>query len=155
MRGDLDLRRNGRTVALFEASLRLYRALGLWERLAARAAPMETIRIIDDTGSFLPTPELELHAEEIGLDAFGANIENAALVEELAAIARQTPGLDLREGLIKSYAFHADHARATTGAGEDLEASLIIGADGRNSPLRTAAGFSFRDRKSTRLNSSH
>ena len=40
VRGDLDLRRNGRTVALFEASLRLYRALGLWERLAIRATPI-------------------------------------------------------------------------------------------------------------------
>ncbi len=145
VRGEPDTRRNGRTVALFEASLRLYRALGLLDRLAPLAMPIETIRIIDDTGSSLPTPPLELHAEEIGLDAFGANIENAALVGALAEIARETPGLSLENGLLGDYAFGAENVRARTNGGEDIEARLVVGADGRNSPLRAAAGIKFRE----------
>ena len=144
VRGDLDTRRNGRTVALFEASLRLYRALNIWDRLAPLAMPIEMIRIIDDTGSFLPTPTLELNAEEIDLDAFGANIENAALVTALAAIAQVTPGVSLKAGMVGDYAFGADHARAITADGEEIEAQLIVGADGRNSPLREAAAITFR-----------
>ncbi len=145
VRGEPDTRRNGRTVALFEASLRLYRSLGLWDRLAALAQPMETIQIIDDTGSFLPTPPLDLHADEIGLKAFGANIENAVLVGALAQIARQTPGLSLKDGMLGDYGFEAGLARARNSDGEEIEAQLIIGADGRNSPLRAAAGIAHRD----------
>lgn len=145
LRGDPDLWRNGRTVALFEASLRLYRALGPWERLAPLAMPIETIRIVDDTGSLLPTPDLELNADEIHLDAFGANIENAALVGALAKIARETPGLDIGDGMMGAYAFDAEYGRARTDAGEDIEAQLIVGADGRNSPLRSAAAVKFRE----------
>ncbi len=141
LRGAPDNRRNGRTVALFEASLRLYRSLGLWQRLAPLSMPIETIRILDDTGSRFPTPPLNLHAEEIGLDAFGANIENALLVSELAAIARQTPGLDFADALVTGYAFAGQTAQATCATGETLEANLLIGADGRNSPLRAAAGI--------------
>lgn len=145
LRGDLETRRNGRTVALFEASLRLYRALGVWRRLAPLACPIETIRIVDDTGSRLPTPPLELQAEEIGLDAFGANIENASLVMALAAIARETPGLDLRETRLDDYEFASSDARAATVDGEKISAKLIVGADGRNSRLRAAAGIKTRE----------
>src|SRR5262245_30817108 len=53
--GKVETNLAGRTVALFEGSLRFYRALGLWERCAAHAAPMEGIRMIDDTGSIFPT----------------------------------------------------------------------------------------------------
>ena len=98
--GGLDIRRNGRTVALFEASLRLYRALGLWERLEHLSMPLRRIRLVDDTGSLFRLPPVELEAAEIGLPAFGANIENAALVEALALIARQTPGVTLVEGML-------------------------------------------------------
>ena len=141
LRGKPDTTRNGRTVALFEASLRLYRALGVWSELAPLACPMKTIRIVDDTGSFLRTPPLELHADEIGLDAFGANIENAVLVEGLARIARATPGLDMAEDFLAEYRFEPQSAFATAQSGETLEAQIIVGADGRNSPLRSAAGI--------------
>lgn len=145
IRGNLETRRNGRTVALFAASLQLYRSLGLWDRLAPLATPIETISIVDDTGSLLPTPALDLHAEEIGLEAFGANIENASLVTALAAIARETPGVSLREGLIGDYFFGRTGAGARGENGEAIEAQLIIGADGRSSPLRAVAGISFRE----------
>jgi 2-octaprenyl-6-methoxyphenol hydroxylase len=143
--GRLDRRRNGRTVALFEASLRLYRALGLWERLAPQAAPMAVVRIIDDTGSPFRQPPAEFDAGEIDLPAFGQNIENADLVAELAAAARQTPGLQLIEGCLTDYQFRPESVAATLEDGCLLEAALIVGADGRGSPLRAAAGIGVRE----------
>jgi 2-octaprenyl-6-methoxyphenol hydroxylase len=101
--GQLDTRRTGRTVALFEASLRLYRALGLWTALEPIAQPLRRIRLVDDTGNLFRLPPVELEAAEIGLPAFGANIENAALVEALAEIRRQTKArlvVDLQIGYI-------------------------------------------------------
>ena len=143
--GRLDLRRNGRTVALFEASLRFYRALGLWDRFASEAAPLAITRIIDDTGSAFHPPPAEFHAAEIGLPALGQNIENADLVAELAAAARQTPGLRLIEGFFTDYAFRPESVAAILEDGRQCEAALIVGADGRGSPLRAAAGIAVRE----------
>lgn len=134
--GGLDTRRNGRTVALFEASLRLYRALGLWDQLAPIAQPLRRIRLVDDTNNIFRLPPVELEAAEIGLPAFGANIENAALVETLAAIARETPGLTLIDGQIVSYAPTMDAIEATMADGSRYEGALLVGADGRNSMVR-------------------
>ena len=143
--GRLDLRRNGRTVALFEASLRFYRALGLWERLATQAAPLAITRIVDDTGSPFHPPPAEFRAAEIGLAALGQNIENADLVAELAAAVRQTPGLRLIDGFFTDYAFRTESVAATLEDGRQFEAALIVGADGRGSPLRAAAGIGVRE----------
>ena len=143
--GRLDLRRNGRTVALFEASLRLYRALGLWRRLAGQTAPLAAIRIIDATDSLFHPPPAEFEAAEIGLAAFGQNIENADLVAELAAAARLLPGLKLIESLLTDYQFNAESVAATLEDGSRLEAALIVGADGRGSPLRSAAAMGVRE----------
>ena len=134
--GGLDTRRNGRTVALFEASLRLYRALGLWQQLKPIAQPLRRIRLVDDTNNLFRLPPFELEAAEIGLPAFGANIENAALVETLASIARETPGLTVVEGQIASYAPAQEGIEATMADGSRFEAALLVGADGRNSMVR-------------------
>lgn len=139
--GRVDTRRNGRTVALFEASLRLYRALELWERLAPRAQAIERIRLVDDTGSAFSPPPVLLRASEIGLDAFGANIENADLVATLAEVASRTPGLTRRDAMVGDYLFSGADVSARLDDGERVHASLLVGADGRNSPARAAAGL--------------
>ena len=126
--GGLDTRRNGRTVALFEASVRLYRSLGLWERLEP-----------------LSMPPVELEAAEIGLPAFGANIENAALVEALAVIARGTPGVEIVESMLGDYATHDDAIEGRLSTGEILSAALLVGADGRGSQVRTYANVGPRE----------
>lgn len=46
----------GRTVALFEASIRFLDALGALERVTAIGCPIEAIRMIDDTDQLLPVP---------------------------------------------------------------------------------------------------
>ena len=120
--GKLDTRRNGRTVALFEASLRLYRSLGLWGRLEAHAMPLRRIRLIDDTSNVFHLPPVLLEAAEIDLPAFGVNIENAPLVETLAEIARSTPGLRLIEDLLEDFTAGPDEAGGRLIGGERLTA---------------------------------
>ena len=55
------------------------------------------MRIVDDTGRLWRAPEVKFDAEEIGLDAFGHNIENRHLVEALERRARALPNLRLIE----------------------------------------------------------
>jgi 2-octaprenyl-6-methoxyphenol hydroxylase len=93
--GGLDVRRDGRTVALLNGSIRFLDAVGAWPALRDVSAPLETMRIIDDTGSLFRPPPVAFSAGEIGLDAFGWNIENATLVEGLADKAKRQDNLTL------------------------------------------------------------
>lgn len=139
--GKLALSPNARTVALFDGSLKFLESLGVRQRLERHAAPLETMRIVDDTGSLFRTPPVDFRASEIGLDAFGFNIENHLLVAELAEAARATPGLTLIETLLSDFRFGPDEASALCADGRRLAAKLFIAADGRNSPARDAAGI--------------
>jgi 2-octaprenyl-6-methoxyphenol hydroxylase len=142
--GRIDLRENGRTVALFEASLRFYKSLGLWDRLRGKSAPLEKIRMIDVTGAQFPAPEVFFAASEIGLGAFGANIENNLLVESLVQSAGELANLGLREGILTDIRFEAGKVSASTADGETIEAKLIVAADGRSSLARTKAAIGTR-----------
>ena len=46
------------------------------------------MRIVDDTARLLRAPEVSFDAAEIGLEAFGYNIENRHLLAALAAARR-------------------------------------------------------------------
>jgi 2-octaprenyl-6-methoxyphenol hydroxylase len=142
--GHVDRHANGRTVALFESSLRLYKALGLWRGFRDQAAALEKISMVDATNARFRAPSIVFAAREIGLAAFGANIENCVLVEALAAIAAASPGLILHEGLIEDIAFDRDAVGATLADGRRVAATLVVAADGRHSLARTKAGISAR-----------
>jgi len=142
--GHVDTRANGRTVALFEASLRFYKALGVWPHFRGKTAPLARIAMIDATGARFPVPSVSFAASEIGLAAFGENIENNVLVEGLAEIAAGTQNLVLHEGLIDDISFDADAVRATLAGGHRVTAKLAAAADGRGSLARTKAGIGTR-----------
>ncbi len=142
--GHVDTRVNGRTVALFEASLRFYKALGVWPHFRGKTAPLAKIAMIDATGARFPVPPVSFAASEIGLSAFGENIENNVLVEGLAEIAAASPNLVLHEGMIDAMSFEADAVRATLTNGHEVTALLVAAADGRASLARTKAGIGTR-----------
>ncbi|MDF2811445.1 MAG: UbiH/UbiF family hydroxylase, partial [Microvirga sp.] len=142
--GGLDSRRDGRTVALLNGSVRLFEALGIWPAIAVRAAPLETMRIVDDTGSLFRPPPATFHASEIGLDAFGWNIENADLVDLLADAARRQEGLTLHEGQAGGIEIEGGHAVVRLEGREAIRAKLCVAADGRNSQLRKSVGIEAR-----------
>jgi 2-octaprenyl-6-methoxyphenol hydroxylase len=132
---------NGRTVALLESSIRLFKAFDLWAEIEPRAAPLRALRILDDTGALWSAPPIEFRAREIDLEAFGWNIENAELIDALAMAARASPGLRMIGSRIAAYEFSADRVEARCEDGAVLDAKLIAAADGRGSPARKAAGI--------------
>lgn len=137
--------RDGRTVALLDGSWRLLGDLGLADALADKAAPLCVMRLVDDTGSLFRQPPVEFKASEVGLDAFGWNVENAELVEALAAKVKETETIRHLAGLVSEIV--ADEAGVMlTGEGfTPLRARLVVGADGRQSRVRAAAGIAARD----------
>ena len=134
----------GRTVALLNQSVAFFKSFGLWADLEPRAAPLRSLRLIDDTGAFFPPRPVEFHAAEIGLDAFGWNIENDLMAEALAASVAEIPRVGRVTTGIATYDFSAEAVRARLGDGREIVARLAIGADGRDSKARRAAGLTAR-----------
>ena len=134
----------GRTVALLDQSVAFLESLSLWAGSRAQAAPLRSLRLIDDSGTLFPPRPVEFHAAEIGLDAFGWNIENDRMAEALAAGVAQIGSVERIAAGVKVYDFSADAVRATLEDGRVISARLAIGADGRDSRARRAAGLKAR-----------
>ncbi|HZD89908.1 MAG TPA: FAD-dependent monooxygenase, partial [Pseudolabrys sp.] len=88
---------------------------------------------------------------KIGLDAFGYNIENRHLVAALEERARALPGLRLVEAQIRAVEPDRDHVTITLAGGETLSAPLAVGADGRRSLCRAAAGIGLDERRTRQV----
>lgn len=140
--GRLDTVSKGRTVALFEGSLRFFRALGVL--LADQAGKIETIEMIDSTGSRVPIPRIAFCAREVGLSALGLNIETDRLVARLAEHAREMPNLHLQPEWLADIVYESDCVRAVFASGGGIRAKLIIAADGQRSQVRKKARIGTR-----------
>ena len=70
---------DNRTTALLSGSVAALEALEVWPLCRAQSAPLTSIRLIDDTARLIRAPEVLFEADEIGLEAFGHNIQNRDL----------------------------------------------------------------------------
>jgi 2-octaprenyl-6-methoxyphenol hydroxylase len=131
---------DSRTSALLAGSVALLERIGVWSAAAAAAAPLRSLRIVDATRRLIRAPEVLFHASEIGLEAFGQNIPNNALLAalETAAAAR---GIARRNAAVEAIAVDPDGVTATLSDGASLSAPLIVAADGRRSAIRAAVGI--------------
>jgi 2-octaprenyl-6-methoxyphenol hydroxylase len=142
--GRTEARADGRTIALLDGSVRFLAALGVWPALEASAAPLVAMRIVDDTGSLFRPPPAAFQASEIGLGAFGWNVENAALVAGLAEAARAEPRLRLMSEEASKAAVGQEFTTIALRGGSSIAARLVVAADGGRSKLREAAGIRAR-----------
>jgi 2-octaprenyl-6-methoxyphenol hydroxylase len=137
---------DNRTTALLGASIDFLRELDVWRRCEDRAAALKTMRLVDDTARLIRAPEVRFTADEIGLETFGYNIENRILMEALEARAAETLGLIRLDDDADSVTPAEDAVVIHTASGKTLSARLVIGADGRHSLCREAAGISVSSR---------
>lgn len=138
---------DNRTTALLAGSVTALKALGVWELCQSPAAPLRVMRIVDDTGRLWRAPEVKFEAGEIGLDAFGYNIENRHLIAALEQRACALAGLRLIEDEVAGVAPAHDEVAVTLKSGKVLTAHLVIGADGRHSLCRRAADIEISEHK--------
>jgi len=137
---------DNRTTALLGGSVDFLKQLDVWRRCEENAAPLQTMRLVDDTGRLIRAPEVRFACHEIGLEAFGYNVENRLLLEALEARAAELATL-LRIGDEAGSVVPAEADVAIrTRQGRLLSATLVIGADGRHSLCREAAGIEVRRR---------
>ena len=130
-----------RTTALLAGSVTALKTLGVWAGCAAQAAPLRVMRIVDATSRLIRAPEIRFAASEIGLEAFGHNIENRHLMAGLDARARELPSLLRIENEVRTVETGETGVTVSLKHSGAVSARLTIGADGRHSLCRTAAGI--------------
>ena len=138
---------DNRTTALLGGSVGFLEQLDVWPRCKDKAAPLQVMRLVDDTGRLIRAPEVRFSCDEIGLDVFGYNIDNRALISALEQRAAELSGLT-RFG-DEADAISPEEADVAIRIGHDksLSARLVVGADGRQSLCREAAGIEVRRRE--------
>ena len=137
---------DNRTTALLSGSVAALEALDVWPMCRAQSAALTAIRLIDDTRRLVRAPEVLFEAGEIGLEAFGHNIQNRDLLAALEQRAAALPALRRIE--MAAVAIEPADSGVTVRLedGGMLAADLVVGADGRRSICRAAAGIETEQR---------
>jgi len=131
-----------RTTALGNASRRIFEALGVWPRIGTQAAAIRIIHV-SDAGRF---GFARLCAAEQGVDAFGFVAANRVIGAALwEAVRTRSARIDVR---VPAQVTHiepcGDAVRltlASAAGSEELEAALVVAADGAQSRVRQAAAI--------------
>lgn len=134
-----------RVYALNHVSRRLLSSLKVWGAMdVSRIAAVDAMAVQgDDAG----------HPGRLGFDAFGARVDALAWIVEDQNLNRALDSAlrfasNLRVVPASAVALHANAARAsvTLDSGEVIDASLVVGADGAHSWVRTQAdiGLDYR-----------
>src|SRR5215470_20099847 len=137
---------DNRTTALMAPSVKALAALGVWSHCRNDAAPLRVIRIADDTGRLWRAPEVRFEAAEIGLEAFAWNIENNYLVAALWDRIVAMPSLAHVASVAQSIRVDDAGVAIALADGTTPNCQLAVGADGRNSICRAAAGIALDSR---------
>lgn len=126
-----DVTPDGRTAALMGGSIDTLTAAGVWPLLESYASPLRRMAVVDDS-RFPANPEAMIEqgfaAHELGRDAFGWNMSLTAMRAALNDVLKTHKNVTVRfDTKVTDFA--------------SLEASLIVGCDGRDSKVRDFAGI--------------
>jgi len=138
---------DNRTTALLGGSVDFLQSLDVWQRCADESAPLRVMRLVDDTRRLIRSPEVKFSSDEIGMEAFGSNIENRLLMVAMEARAAELPNLVRVDDEAQTVTAGDDAVTITTKQGQAIAAALAVGADGRQSLCREAAGIGVKQRE--------
>jgi 2-polyprenylphenol 6-hydroxylase len=128
-----------RVSALTETSERLLRQAGVWQYLPeARLQPYTRMEVRDGDG----TGEVHFGSDDAGISHLGTLLENQAVVAALYQRCADEEDVHWRtECRVTSMQPGGRGWRVTLADGEQLDARLLVGADGARSMVRSAAGL--------------
>lgn len=135
-----------RTTAFLQPARDFLDRIGLWERLAPHAMPLQVMRIVDAGGpDAIARVAHDFNAADISDQPFGWNLPNWLLRREMVAHLASLSTVDFRPGLATAQLLtRQTEARVTLSDGCRITAKLVIGADGRDSAVRRAMGIAAR-----------
>jgi 2-octaprenyl-6-methoxyphenol hydroxylase len=138
---------DGRSSAIAYGSRLVFDGIGLWPEIADDAEPVREIRVADDNSPlFLHYDHRELApGTNPGTNdnaPLGYIVENRVLRRALLTRAATLPSLKLlAPQTVTAMAASETGAEIVLGDGARLRARLVVAADGKDSPLRQAAGI--------------
>lgn len=135
-----------RTTAFLQPARSFLDRIGLWPRLADHAADLRIMRIVDAGGPAFESRAIhDFEAADLSALPFGWNLPNWLLRREMVAHLATLPGAEFRPGTATDHVL-TRHSEALIRLSDAtrLRARLIVAADGRNSPVREAAGIPVR-----------
>jgi 2-octaprenyl-6-methoxyphenol hydroxylase len=133
---------DGRAYAIALTSRRLLEEAGVWDRLPTTPCPIEGIKVADGRIGAAPSSlDLDFDAAEVAQEPFGWMVEARALRVALNARLPELPGVRVFAPMTAEVARDTQGATLTLADGTRVRARLVVGAEGRNSPLRQAAGI--------------
>lgn len=130
-----------RTSALMMPSVDYLERAGLLENPQDFGHPLTQIRIIDATNRLIRAPETLFDAREAGMAAFGWNFANAKLLEHFETVAKTLSALTTHDLAVSRIASDDTGHHLTLSDGSTVHSQLLIGADGKNSLVRTSSDF--------------
>ncbi len=98
------------------------------------------MQIVDGTKRLLRAPTVAFRSAEIGLDAFGYNVPNAALLKTLSTAVAAEPLISRMPTSAETIDVGPDTVSIGFADGQSVTAAFVIGADGRRSKTRESAG---------------
>ncbi len=130
-----------RVSAITLASVSIFQAVGAWEAMKHRVAPVREMKVWDATG----TGSVHFDAAEMGEPCLAYIIENSlmqsALVERLHHFTNVHYLCPVE---IETLELNPEAAMLTLKDGRRLNARLLVGADGAQSRIRELAGIAMR-----------
>jgi ubiquinone biosynthesis UbiH/UbiF/VisC/COQ6 family hydroxylase len=129
---------DARVYAISPANVDFLNRIGAWKHLdSERIAPIRAMRVAGDAGG-----RIEFSAYDAGVPELGWILESSQMACELWESAKRQANLTLlcpaRPGAL---AFDGEAATLRLDDGTSLTARLVVGADGRDSWVRQAAGL--------------
>ena len=134
---------DGRAYALAIASVRLLRAVGVWDRVADQAQPILTVKAGDGHmgGGAVPF-FLTFDHSEIEEGPMGHMLEDRHLYAAFLAAMQAAPGLTLLSGeTVEQQTVAPGGVTVTLASGRQVTAGLLVGCDGRGSGVARRAGI--------------
>ena len=134
------LQKDERSTAILLPGIGFLKTLGIWQQIEPFSTALTTMELIDGNKHSV------FDAHEIDQINFGYNISNAALKKTLVAALKKS----------KAVTWHPQQAVAFNGTGQGwdvtlanhkiISGDLLIGADGRHSPVRSAATIAIEEK---------
>ncbi len=136
-----------RTTAFLQPAQTLLAKAGIWDLLAAYATDLQVMRIVDAGGAD-PVARVtrDFDAADLKDDLpFGWNLPNWLLRREIVARIEELDQVTLRSGVgFAGLTPRSEAALVRLSDGSRVSARLLVGADGRDSAVRSALGIGAR-----------